>query len=478
MRKSFLLTIAILSAFFLFFLSPRSFAATLVEGEADSLKTLMYTKQLDGRPVLLFSDQVKTENLNILDRIDSIVLLDSSWRDLAVEFGSRAEITGLGGRVSLPEAGNYEIFTRWTEGNAGGPAEVKINNEKVLLSDKWHRASEKYVKLGQRKLRAGRADIAIKTNDQNSKILLVSMRQRVRAEKLLRQKMKLLKTSYIFSKDSEFYLPKRTNFSLKMRIVEDLSELGEDPAQVSAAGPRVEIDGQTLVVDEYEKFEGNKSNITWCELGSLDLQPGRHDLKLFQGDHLKPDLAILQPNEREKEKESSPRLIFAKVNASKYLVRVTQARGPFWLVFSESFNGGWRLFKLRDREEDSPADFGEIVANYPRFKVKEAGHAVPLTPKDIRYLLRPADVKDHYVVNTYANGWYVDPRKLGLGEDFILVLYFWPQSLFYIGLVISGLTLLGCLGYLVWDRRRRKAVGSSQMAVNGRKKVDRGNTRV
>jgi hypothetical protein len=29
-------------------------------------------------------------------------------------------------------------------------------------------------------------------------------------------------------------------------------------------------------------------------------------------------------------------------------------------------------------------------------------------------------------------------------------IYFRPQSYFYLGLIISGTTLLSCLGYLVW----------------------------
>lgn len=37
-----------------------------------------------------------------------------------------------------------------------------------------------------------------------------------------------------------------------------------------------------------------------------------------------------------------------------------------------------------------------------------------------------------------------------------LVIEFWPQRLFYVGIGISGATLLGCLAYLGYDFMRRK----------------------
>jgi len=89
--------------------------------------------------------------------------------------------------------------------------------------------------------------------------------------------------------------------------------------------------------------------------------------------------------------------------------------------------------------------------------------------------------ENHLMANGYANSWVVDTDKIcaptspqsspQTGEeaslcvknadgtyDLELVVEFWPQRLFYIGLGISGLTLLSCLGYLGYDliRRRRK----------------------
>jgi hypothetical protein len=93
------------------------------------------------------------------------------------------------------------------------------------------------------------------------------------------------------------------------------------------------------------------------------------------------------------------------------------------------------------------------------------------------------DNKNHLEVNGYANSWVMDTDKIcgaptssalrapspykGEGDnvcvkntdgtyDFEMVVEFWPQRLFYIGLGISGTTLLACIGYLIYDWRKRK----------------------
>ncbi|MDP2947693.1 MAG: hypothetical protein Q8N88_06285 [Nanoarchaeota archaeon] len=76
--------------------------------------------------------------------------------------------------------------------------------------------------------------------------------------------------------------------------------------------------------------------------------------------------------------------------------------------------------------------------------------------------------ENHLTANGYANSWLIDLdniKKTGNytqnpdgSIDFELVIEFWPQRLFYLGLGISGTTLLLCLGYLVynWGIRKKK----------------------
>jgi hypothetical protein len=98
---------------------------------------------------------------------------------------------------------------------------------------------------------------------------------------------------------------------------------------------------------------------------------------------------------------------------------------------------------------------------------------------------------NHLMVNGYANSWIIDPKEICSSNiqpqtsnisplasnsksltsnfctinpdgsyDFEMLVEFWPQRLFYIGLFISGLTLLGCLSYLGYTYIRTKKKSS------------------
>jgi len=74
---------------------------------------------------------------------------------------------------------------------------------------------------------------------------------------------------------------------------------------------------------------------------------------------------------------------------------------------------------------------------------------------------KPIDDENHLMVNGYANSWTIDTDKICQANidkctknpdgsyDFELTVEFWPQRLFYIGLAVSGITLFGCIIYLV-----------------------------
>lgn len=146
-----------------------------------------------------------------------------------------------------------------------------------------------------------------------------------------------------------------------------------------------------------------------------------------------------------------PTLIFKRVNPTKYIVSVENATQPFFLVFSESYNPGWKLYI-----EDSPANFTKIIERYPNINVEEAEHDwYKFTPADIVYLFRKPSLNEtyHFKANGYANTWYIDPKEFDRNGDgrFTIVIYFLPQSLFYLGLFISISSLFFCIGYLIYD---------------------------
>ena len=75
--------------------------------------------------------------------------------------------------------------------------------------------------------------------------------------------------------------------------------------------------------------------------------------------------------------------------------------------------------------------------------------------------------KNHLKINNFMNGWLVDPSKFCESSckknsdgsyDMTLEMEFGPQRWFYMGSVISAMTFLTVVGYLVYDEIRVRSV--------------------
>ncbi len=192
----------------------------------------------------------------------------------------------------------------------------------------------------------------------------------------------------------------------------------------------------------------------WVNLGTHRLEKGSHRIRKYQNNLFNVLLLYLiteadsQPfsigqtretpaypeGELWAPGEGEVKLTFQKLNATRYRINGKAARS-FWLVFNESFDPGWKAY----------------------LSLKEAP-----SPKSSSVSWKKTELRHHIMVNGYANGWYVDiPSLLDKSQkerEFSIILKFRPQLLFAVGLVISGLTLLACIAYLIlYYRRRRQA---------------------
>lgn len=155
-----------------------------------------------------------------------------------------------------------------------------------------------------------------------------------------------------------------------------------------------------------------------------------------------------------KEKLVEPREIgFEIVNPTKKLVHIKGATTSFFLGMSESYHPQWQ-------------------AQFNNEKVNGFWNSwVPF--------VKPDRIEDeyHYKLNDFLNAWFIDvPKYCGANlpstnlveglisaapnqvgscvlnsdgtYDIEMVVEFFPQRWFYLGLLISGTTFLGCLGYL------------------------------
>lgn len=132
----------------------------------------------------------------------------------------------------------------------------------------------------------------------------------------------------------------------------------------------------------------------------------------------------------------SPAVIFQRVNPAKYLVSIDKAQKPFWLVFGESYNSNWKIYEAKSSE--ALAKRSEIIATYESLGVSERRHGYDFNLKDVSFLNKKPVNFEHHKVNGFANGYYIDPALIDKNQQQLhLTLFFWPQALFYFGLIVS-----------------------------------------
>ena len=108
-----------------------------------------------------------------------------------------------------------------------------------------------------------------------------------------------------------------------------------------------------------------------------------------------------------------------------------------YLDFAESFDPNWVVRVGNFNWFSVLTSKNYFVANSNHFK-DDAGLN--------SFLISPEEVCKEFACTRNASGTY----------DMSVTLYFRPQSYFYLGLIISGATLLSCLGYLAFAFFRRK----------------------
>jgi hypothetical protein len=171
---------------------------------------------------------------------------------------------------------------------------------------------------------------------------------------------------------------------------------------------------------------------------------------------------------------------FTVVDTTKKLVSVNGAHTSFYLAMSENYYPKWQA------ELNNSKSNGRFTSWIP--------------------WVHPDKIQDdfHFKLDGFLNGWYVDPvalcatsknRESGISSSSLstlrtlqtsdslkpgcsvnpdgsynmeLIIEFTPQRWFYVGLIISGVTLFSCISYLGYDfvRSRRRKKGESANIVH------------
>ncbi|MCP4649299.1 MAG: hypothetical protein GY853_04340 [PVC group bacterium] len=151
---------------------------------------------------------------------------------------------------------------------------------------------------------------------------------------------------------------------------------------------------------------------------------------------------------------NNPEIVFKKINPTKFSVEIKNAKHPFWLVFNERFHEDWNIYKTQISDANTLRN--DELSSYSQFGVKESEYRLQFAPQDFKFLfLKPMDLQ-HKVANAYANAWYIEPENFEKSNNFSFVIYFLPQSFFYLGLLISVFSmLLSVIFMIVYSIKRR-----------------------
>ena len=193
---------------------------------------------------------------------------------------------------------------------------------------------------------------------------------------------------------------------------------------------------------------------------------------------------------------------YRRINPAKYRIRMHAVRGDIPLVFGESFSHGWRLYPVarRDRHKSlvAPENYavtsgneryqadraevqkfvergwitgGAVVGSRTSGFVSKRYHGaiqndyLPEGAVWETWNSTPIPENSHIKVNGYANGWAINANQLCAmplachqnedgSFDVDLVMEFWPQQIFYLGLALSSLTLFFSVAFLLWANRK------------------------
>ena len=146
------------------------------------------------------------------------------------------------------------------------------------------------------------------------------------------------------------------------------------------------------------------------------------------------------------------------INPGKIVLNIEGLRGPATLTFLSNFNTNWEVFaEQADRLLDKNHDRSSVSLIY-----SDSGF-LKLNFDELQYLFRPAPLEStHSLSSQYANSWILNSsllkRALESTESHLnvnepinirLVLFYRPQSFFYLGVVISLFCLVALLLYWI-----------------------------
>lgn len=196
--------------------------------------------------------------------------------------------------------------------------------------------------------------------------------------------------------------------------------------------------------DDYFIYYGNNRQLYIETLDSLPFLKRVNikgtDVKVYENKAYKPHVYATETIEDIFKKIKYRRVDFKYINPTEYRINLKNISKKTYINFSETFNPGWKV-KVSDFSR-----FGALRNN--KYFLPDTFH------KKNNAGFNSFIVDPNYIKKKYDSSAYTVNSDGSLNLH--LTLYFFPQSYVYFGLIISGLTLFGCVGYLGYDWRRSR----------------------
>lgn len=360
-------------------------------------------------------------------------------------------------KFTIPEDGEYEIFAENKNISSDWKIEDKLSRKDYQFSLKPQSISSKsnWISYGEKKFKTGKTFLQF--NKSQPVNLFSDKWSRIENNVEIDKDIKLTGSGIypgIFQNigkwQPETYYRlslkyKTKNGPLKILVVED-NEVINDPTR-------------------FEKIEKNhlafadklESEDKWRDY-SVGITSGRYaksaKISIFNeskpakeiDSYLKdiliesisdPRIALRKINNYDGKK--IPDIIFKKINLTRYEISVINADKPYLLVFSESFHRGWKVYI----DKYQPVK-GNIVFSDLNNEIIEKKDPDTFIDKNIfnSWTLNPLPENQHVLINGYANSWIINPQDAGNKENYQITIEYFPQRLFYLGILISLLTLI------------------------------------
>jgi len=151
------------------------------------------------------------------------------------------------------------------------------------------------------------------------------------------------------------------------------------------------------------------------KLGNIFLTKGKHIIRLVNSEPFRglgyqniDYLLIVEDKKLQESNDFSEKIIFKMLNPVRYEVHIFGVRRSFILVLAEHYNKWWKVY-------NGSINWFEALFKKPII-----------------------DENHHFIANGYYNAWYIPINNT---RELVITIYFWPQSIFYVCLFISLMSI-------------------------------------